>query len=114
MGPAGPAQRWGNRPVLLWIAKILSAALQADGETRSPLLRASSISVGHNAGMDLTQLTAVKRREYWAVRITWPNGKKHYLGEHKSEREANEWIKQHRRLTAKKSEEKDLVGRVWP
>src|ERR1700719_1854266 len=25
--------RWGNRPAFLWIAEILGAALQADGET---------------------------------------------------------------------------------
>src|SRR6516225_485861 len=35
--------RWGNRPAFLWIAEDLGAALQADGETRSPWLRASSI-----------------------------------------------------------------------
>jgi hypothetical protein len=56
--------------------------------------------------MDLTQLTAVERRGYWTVCIAWPKGKKHYLGEYKSEREVNEWIKQHRWLTAKEIEEK--------
>ena len=32
------ATRWGNRPAFLWIAeRFLGAALQADGETGSPL-----------------------------------------------------------------------------
>jgi hypothetical protein len=61
--------------------------------------------------MDQTQLTAVERNGHWAVRISWPNGASHHLGKFTSEREASQWIKQHRWLTAKRIEEKDLVRR---
>ena len=69
------------------------------------------VRIRYNARMDRTQLEAVERRGYWAVRITWPNGAKHYFGKYNSEREANQWIEKHGWLTAARIENGDLVRR---
>src|SRR5262249_49910822 len=54
--PRQRPKRWGNRPALLLIAEDLGAALQADGETRSPWLRASSIR---------------RRSAAWTILLDW-------------------------------------------
>jgi hypothetical protein len=58
--------------------------------------------------MGKTQLTAVERSGHWAVRITWPNGRHDYFGKYTSEREASDWIKEHRWMTTRPVEERDL------
>jgi hypothetical protein len=64
-------------------------------------------------GMDRTRLTAVERHGHWTVCIAWPNGRNTYFGKY-TEREACDWIKEHRWLSAKTIEEKDLVPRGRP
>ena len=51
VGWVEPSNRWGNRPAFLWIAEEIGAALQADGETRSPWLgpQASEGEAQHGA-----------------------------------------------------------------
>jgi hypothetical protein len=51
-----PGLRWGNRPACGWL-KILGAALQADGETRSVVTASSIIrrsGTDHFAGLDVS------------------------------------------------------------
>jgi hypothetical protein len=59
--------------------------------------------------MDLTRLSAVERDGHWTVQITWSNGIKRYFGEFSSERDAGQWIKQNKWLTAERIDEKDIV-----
>ena len=52
------SNRWGNRPAFLWKLKILGAALQADGETRSVVTASSigrrSAALDPFAGLDVS------------------------------------------------------------
>jgi hypothetical protein len=61
-----------------------------------------------------TELSTVERNGHWAVRITWPNGTKHYFGQFPSEREASQWIEEHRWMTAKKIDEAEMYRRGRP
>ena len=44
-------------------------------------------------------LSVVYEAGRWRVRIMWPNGTKRYFGKFDTEREAGEWIYDHRWLT---------------
>jgi hypothetical protein len=48
---------------------------------------------------DSTLLSPVRKGGIWRVRITWPNGKVHFVGKFSSEKDAIEWIEAHPRLT---------------
>ena len=46
-------------------------------------------------GDAVTVLSTVHRGDIWRVEITWPNGKKNYVGEFSSENDATAWINKH-------------------
>jgi hypothetical protein len=55
--------------------------------------------------MARTQLTSVERDGHWTVRIAWPNGASHCVGRYAARREADNWIAEHRWMTAERVEE---------
>jgi hypothetical protein len=59
-------------------------------------------------------LTAVQGRDYWRVKMTWPDSAPRYFGKFASKAEAEKWIAEHHWLTEQSRVADETIPRDVP